>query len=499
MRAFIRLFASLGVLTGLTGVAPAEPVTPVMERDARLRAAAAWAETQLDHNLVPGAAAAIVHDQTIVWSKGFGYAHLANKTPATPETAFSICSVSKLFTSTAIMQLVERGRVDLDAPLSRYVRWFKLGTPEGIDDDPITVRGALTHAAGLPREGGTPYWAEVDFPDEMTLRDKLKSQERLYTPFTTWQYSNLGMALLGEVVETVSRQPYDRYVTGSILEPLGLKGVTTDLPVDEMGERFAMGYGVLRKDGTREEIGAYTINAIAPAAGFGASATDLAGFASWQFRLMTSGKTEVLSRSTLRQMHRVHWADPNDPDSPMWGLGYSVWKKGSTVLVGHGGYCPGYRTQFMMRPQDKIAVITIVNVNDFSPRQMAYGLYDLTAKSVLKAAKSKKPKKKQTKPDAKKNGGLKPPVDFTVYEGTYAHPVFPSKTYVVPVKGGLISVDLYAEKPGERIVKLKHIKDDTFRRKRKEGGLGETIRFERDDSGRPVKVWRHNMYLTRTK
>ncbi len=484
MRALASFIATLGLTVSAVA---ADAITPAEERDARLRAASAWIETQLGHKQVPGLAAAIVHDQEVIWSKGFGHAHQASETPVTPETAFSVCSVSKLFTSTAVMHLVERGRVDLDAPLSDYVDWFSLKTPERVEDEPMTVRAALTHASGMPREGGTPYWVEVDFPDLKTLRQAHADQDRLYTPYTTWQYSNLGMSLLGQVVAEASGRSFDAYVERTIFRPLDLDGMTTDLPVDEIGGRFAMGYGVLNKDGTRNEIGPYTLNAVAPAAGFAASVTDLAKFASWQFRLMETGEREVLRRASLRQMHRVHWADPNDPESPMWGLGYAHWKHNGTAMIGHGGYCPGYRTQFMLRPQDKLAVIAMVNVNDFSPRRVANALYDLASEAVLTAAKDEG---KEASQDA-------PETDFSDFEGIYGAPNLPFDTYVAPATDGLILIDLYTDEPGDDVTSLEHVEGDTFRRRRDEGDLGETVRFERDETGAPVKLWQHGIYLSR--
>ena len=330
--------ASAAALT-LAADASTQEATPAL--DASLRLAEAWVERQMQDHLIPGASVALVHDQELVWSAGFGYANREDGVPASPQTAYSICSISKLFTSIAVMTLVEDGRIALDAPLNTYVPELNLPANEDVIAEPITVRGALSHAAGLPREGAYPYWVEIDFPSREALLTGLSDQERLYTPFDTWQSSNLGMILLGEAVARASGQSFDSYVRSAILDPLGLDGVTTDLPNAEHGARFAVGYLMHDRQGHRTPLEPYTINGVAPAAGFAASVEDLARFASWQFALLETGDGGILQRQSLREMHRVQWADPNDPDSPMWGLGFQHSQLDGDAVIGHGGYLSG--------------------------------------------------------------------------------------------------------------------------------------------------------------
>ena len=97
-----------------------------------------------------------MHDQEVLWSGAYGVAHADGRTPATPTTLYSICSISKLFTAVALMQLRDRGIVDLQEPVSRYLPWFSLHQRHD-GSAPITVEGILTHSAGLPRESDHPY------------------------------------------------------------------------------------------------------------------------------------------------------------------------------------------------------------------------------------------------------------------------------------------------------------------------------------------------------
>ena len=468
--------AAFAAAVTIAATAGAQTADPALE--ARLRLADAWLERQMLEELIPGASIALVRGQALIWSAGYGYADREGAVPATPQTAYSVCSISKLFTSVAVMTLVEDGRMDLDAPLAEYVPELDLPAAGDVIAEPITVRGALSHAAGLPREGATPYWVEVDFPDRDTLLEGLSQQARLYTPFDTWQYSNLGMSLLGEAVERVSGEAYDSYVRGAVLEPLGLDAVTTDLPMNADGGRFAAGYWMHDAEGGRERVAPYTLNAVAPAAGFAASVSDLARFASWQFALLDSGDGPVLDRAALREMHRVQWADPNDPDSPMWGLGFQHSRLDGDAVLGHGGYCPGYRADFRMRLPDRIAVAAMVNANDISPAMLSEGVYAIT-KAALTAED--------------------PPAElaFAEYEGVFGRARTDRHVYALPTADSLMLVSLFSDDPMQGATRLEHVEGDVFRRKREEGGLGETIRFERDSEGRITRMWRHGNYMER--
>lgn len=447
-------------------------VTSTQERDARIRAAEAWATQHLVSELAPGASAALVHDQEIVWSMGYGYADLESRTPVTPSTAFSICSVSKLFTAVAVMRLHEEGLVDLDEPLGTYLPDFELEAAEGALPEPITIRSVLAHAGGLPQEGVGSYWNEQDFPTAEELRAGLDRLERLYTPLTNFQYSNLGISLLGQVITRASGQPYHEFVREEILRPLGLNGMSPDLPADAPPERFATGYTPHDRKGDRKRVEPYVLSGLAPAAGYAASAEDLARFASWQFRLMESGRREVLGRRTLRNMHRVHWTDPFDPESGTWGLGFAHGEVGGEPAIGHAGQCIGYRTDFKLRPPEKVAVVAMVNANDVDPAVLTSGIYAIAGKSLADADGD------QPAAEGESEGP-----DLGQYEGAYRWPEVAQGYYVIPTAEGLHLISLFARDPGDGGVDLEHVEGDVFRRKRKEGGLGEAVRFLRDETG----------------
>ena len=489
-----RLAAAAMTAALACAIAPTTPATAADIADdpklaARLRAAEAWLTTTLRHESVPGASVGIIHDQTVVWAKGFGYADLETKTPVGPDTQYSICSVSKLFTSIGVMQLRDAGKIDLDRPVATYLDWFDIGDIKEADE-PVTARGMLSHVSGLPREATTPYWSEIRFPSRETVRKGLKTQDKLYRPYDYYQYSNLGMTLLGEMVEKTSGRPYDAYIRENILNPLGMTRTTTELPNALRGREFAVGYLMRDPAGRRKEAPAYTLNGIAPAAGFASSVNDLAKFASWQFRLREKGGEEVLKAPTLREMQRIHWI-AQDLKGPARGLGFSARRHGGETLWGHGGYCPGYRTEFAMRLPDKLAFVVLVNVNDVSPADIAMDLYDLTRDALVAAAENTG--EQETRRSAKN----KKPHDFSIYEGVYGIDGFNWDEYYAFDGETLFRIGLYTDDPAERLEELQHVDGHVFRVKRKDGTLAQEVRFDVDQDGRVLRAWDHGNYLTR--
>jgi CubicO group peptidase (beta-lactamase class C family) len=467
------------VLTPLAGA-------DTLEEDPRvasaLRIIEVWVEAQLAYEAIPGISMGVVHDQDLIWSKGFGYANPDKELDATPSTIYSICSISKLFTSVAVMQLRDQGKLSLDEPIKTYLSWFKIGDkyPEAPEVD---LRGILTHSAGLPREAGFPYWTgpEYPFPERDSMIEVLPSQEELYPADTYYQYSNLGLTLAGEVVAAVSGRPYSDYIQENILTPLEMRDTSTEIPNPLRGEKLAIGFSRRLRDGSRKEIPPYQVRGIAPAAGFASTVEDLARFASWQFRLLENGGNEVLAVNTLKEMQRVHWLDVDWETTR--GIGFSVSRYEDTTIVGHGGSCPGYRTQLALSPKDKVAIIFMTNGQGTSTGTYTRSAFDIVAPAIAEAVESP-------------GEGKKADPALEKYVGRYDRPLG-GETHVVIQDGELATLSVPTSNPADALSKLKHMEGDTFRRVRDDGELGEAIRFELDADGKVTKMWRNNNYSVR--
>ena len=437
----------------------------------------AWIEAQREYDLIPGITVGVVKDQELIWSKGYGMVDVKKNQSASPSTIFSICSISKLFTSIAVMQLYEKGKLRLDDSVSMHLPKYNLKQAYKLSG-PVTIRGLLTHSSGLPRESDYPYWTgpEYPFPTQQQVVDKLGTQETLYPSSTYFQYSNLGMTLLGEIVEKVSGKPYDVYVEENILKPLRLADTHPYLPAAQWGNKMAVGYSAIKRDRSRESIALFDARGIKAAAGYSSNVEDLARFASWQFRLLNTGKTEILKASTLKEMQRVHWIDPDWKTS--WGLGFSVAQADGKTMVGHGGACPGYRTTLTIDPQEKLAYVVMINAGDESPERYAAQIRGI----LTKAAKEKSPKSDS--------------LNLQQYAGKYSAQPFGSETQVVTWYGKLAAVRFPAAAISENITQLKYVKGNVFRRIRSDETLGEEVVFERDSGGKVTKYVQHsNNYL----
>jgi CubicO group peptidase (beta-lactamase class C family) len=444
-----------------------------------------WTDAQRAYQQIPGVSMAVVYDQTLLWSRGIGYSDLEKKVPSTPQTIYSICSISKLFTSVAVLSLRDQGKLRLDDPVAKHLPWFSIGELyPGFG--PATVKGILTHSSGLPRESDFPYWSAPDFafPTHEQIVERLKGQQTLYPADLHFQYSNLGMTLAGEIVAQLSGQSYADYVTKNILRPLMLADTQPRMPDEHRGGRLATGYSAMTREGKRNRLPFFQANGIAPAAGFSSTVEDLGRFASWQFRLLEKGGTEILNANTLREMHRVQWLEPDWRTA--YGLGFAVWQKGEKTFVGHGGSCPGYQSHLLLQPKEKIAVAFAANASGVDAGKFTEIAYAIVAPAV---AEARNPEKAQKPLDP----SLQP------YVGTYSNQPWGGETAIVYYEDGIAAVDFPTDDPLGEMQKLKRIDGNTFRRVRKDGDLGEEVVFEVGSDGKVTRLKWHSNYQVKIK
>lgn len=448
---------------------PLPPATGNAQVEA-LRLIDLWLDSVQVYDRIPALTAAVVQGERIVWANGYGHLDAAKKVPATPSTIFSICSISKLFTSIAVMREWEAGRIRLDEPIATYLPWAKLA-PSTEDSVPVTVRGILTHSAGLPRESAHSYWRGPDYPFPTTeeIKASIGSQAALYPASRWFQYSNLGLTLAGDIAAATSGEAYDAYVQTHILEPLGLTNTRPTFRNDLWGKRMAVGWGALKRDGTRDPIKPFDAKGIAPAAGFTSTVEDLGTFAIWQFRLLRTGKPEILKASTLREMQRVQYTDPDFRTT--WGLGFAVRRAGDKTFVGHGGDCPGYHTSLQLLPETETAVVAMATGAE-NPGQQATQIFQLLAKRQGFGFRAPQPAA----------------VDLAEFTGVYSSQPWGNEFALVPWAGGLAMLSLPTETPADDLSFLKPKGGDVFRAIRVSGWEMDELRFKRDAKGKVIGV-----------
>lgn len=437
-----------------------------------------WLEAQKDFDQLPGLTAIVIDDQEVLWSGAVGLSNVEKNIKAEASTIGSIASISKLFTSVAIMKLYDEGKLRLDDRVADVLPTYNL-EQKYEESGPITIRSILTHSSGLPREAAYPYWTGPDFsfPSKEEINSKLGEQETLYPASTNFQYSNLGFTLLGEIIEELSGVPYDEYVEQNILIPLGLRDTRTDMPEQLYGKELAIGYSAMTRSGKREKVNFFQANGITPAGGLSSNVQDLGKFAAWQFRLRDSTITEILKPSTLKYMHNVHWTNPDWKTT--WGLGFDVYKGANgNTWVGHGGSCLGYRSTLQIDLKNKRALSVIINASGTDPSKYAKGINGIIDK--VKASK------KENSSDEKK--------DLQEYVGYYSLMPWWGEEFITTWDGKLVTLGLPSEKPGDSMTFYKHIEGDTFRRIRDNDELGETLVFERDKNGGIIQYKSHGNY-----
>ncbi|MDP5082473.1 MAG: serine hydrolase [Winogradskyella sp.] len=439
-----------------------------------------WLEAQKDFERLPGISAVIVKDQDILWSGAFGKSNIEENIDTKANTLCSICSISKLFTSVAIMKLYDDGKLRLDDELKDVLPWFKL-KQQFSDSGPITIRSLLTHSSGLPRQSDVPYWSAPDFsfPTVEEMKIAMTRQETLYPASNNFQYSNLALSLLGEVVAEVSGMAYEEYVVQNILNPLKLKNTRTNMPKDLYGKDLAIGYSALDRNLKREKVLLFDAKGITPAAGYSSNVLDLGRFASWQFRLRESNEVEILKPSTLKNMHNVHWTDPDFELT--WGLGFSVYKgSDGAKWVGHGGSCPGYQSSLQLNLKSKMAYSVMINAGGTNPGKYLRAIHDIMLKT-------------------ESINNEKSDVIFEDYLGFYSTQPWGSEVYFYKWNGKLVSLPLPIDNPAKAMTMFKHVEGDTFKRIKDNGDLGETLVFERDADGTIIRYKSHQNYSIKMK
>lgn len=485
MRVEIRLFVILIVVSfALCSWAAEEQNTSATDHPeirGALASLDAWVDAYQAYERIPGLSVGIVLDQELIWSSGYGFANVADQRIADVDTIYSICSISKLFTSIGIMQLRDAGELQLRDPVDQHLDWFNIKQAHGTAG-PVTIEGLLTHSSGLPRESDYPYWGGPDFPfpTRAEMHKKLGEQETLYPASTYFQYSNLGMALAGEIIEARTGLAYTDYVFDKILKPLGLTDTRPYFPTDLYGEQMAIGYSGLDRSGQRRPVEPFFTRGITPAAGFTSSVTDLARFASWQFQLLEQGGKNVIDANTLREMHRVHWVDPDWKTT--WGLGFVASNAEGTTLVGHGGGCPGYITSFQMVPKYKLAAIALTNASDGGAGTITRNIL----KTIGAALEKVSTPAQQDLPD------------FSKYEGNYEVQPWGGEWAIRQWGDQLVLIPLPTDDLTMVMQRLKHVDGNEFVRI-KDDEPRETVSFQLDEVGRAMSFTRHSMVVKRIR
>jgi CubicO group peptidase (beta-lactamase class C family) len=321
----------------------------------------AYLKGQMHRLNMPGISLAIVEGDQIVHLRGFGQARPNGEAP-TPQTPFFIGSLTKSFTALAVMQLVEAGKVELDAPVQRYLPWFRVADSQASAQ--ITVRHLLNQTSGLPELPGEQTPADFDDnPDATERQARALSKLKLTRPVgSKCEYSNLNYNLLGLIIETASGESYADYIQSHIFNPLGMSHSYTSRAVAKqnglaMGHRYWFGVpmAVPNLPIPRGSL---------PSGQLISSSEDMAHYLIAHLNEGRYGDVQILSGAGIRELHHgvaeyVKWG----VSVGLYGMGWFVTDIGQTKTLSHSGNVPDFSAFMALLPEQKKGVVLLVNAD----------------------------------------------------------------------------------------------------------------------------------------
>ncbi|MBM3791535.1 MAG: serine hydrolase, partial [Acidobacteria bacterium] len=304
---------------------------------------------------VSAATVSVVANGRLVFAKGYGYADIEKGAKVDPEkTLFRIGSVSKLFTWTAVMQLVEQGKLDLDADLNIYLKEFQVPATY---PEPITLAHLLTHTPGF-EDQVIGLFARTE--DRLRPLGQILAEElpdRVRPPGQLASYSNHGTALAGYIVQEVSGMPWADYIEKNILQPLGMEYTTVRQPLPEtLAADMAGGYRRVRGEFKAQ---GFEFVPAAPAGSMSASAADMARFMIAHLQHGSFGQGRILSEETARRMHSRLFAHSPKLNGMLHGF-YEMNRNGQAIF-GHGGDTMWFHTQLALFPEHNVGLFVSYN------------------------------------------------------------------------------------------------------------------------------------------
>jgi len=361
-RKCIHLVFVFGLISGL--FVPSLFVRAQGNNQPDLQAIDSFLQTQVKANRIPGLAVAIVQGDQVIFARGYGEA--APGEPVMPQTQFYIGSVTKSFTALAVMQLIEQGKLELDAPVQKYLSWFRVSDPEA--SSKITVRHLLNHTSGL---------SEIGDPNASAYTSSLEEQARLLAEVhltapvgSRYQYYNQNYRLLGLLIERVTGQSYGDYLYSNVLESLGMTNTTADPEeASSLAQGYSRAFGLPLPQSQRYIPGAL------PSGYMITTAEDMARYMLAQLNNRQANGDQLLDPESLAAMR----TPPAGIDSK-YGMGWMVMENGNTLV--HGGALEYFQSFMALGLKEETGLVILYNQNSmenmlFENNAIRDGLLDL--------------------------------------------------------------------------------------------------------------------------
>lgn len=332
-------------------LAAQDSVAPRADYAAAATRLGAYITHEMKDKDLPAVSIVLVDKDSTVWARGFGHANPHDSVLATARTIFRVGSVSKLFTDIALMRLVERGTLDLDAPITQALPDFHPTNPFG---GTITLRQLMTHHAGLVREPPVGSYFDSTAPPLADVVASLNRTALVYPPGSRYKYSNGALQVVGLALERAAGEPFPRYLHDSVLVPFGMTRSAFFEPGPELGADVATAF-MWASDGRR--FAAPTFRRNAPSGTLYTSVLDLGRF----LEALFADSNPVIARSTLERMWVPQFADSGATEGN--GLGFFVARFDGHRRVGHDGAIYGFATTLAALPDERLGVVVVTTLD----------------------------------------------------------------------------------------------------------------------------------------
>jgi CubicO group peptidase (beta-lactamase class C family) len=309
-------------------------------------------EMQRQH--IPGLSLLVVRNGKIIRAEGFGLANVELQVPAKPETVFQSGSVGKQFTATAVMMLVEEGKIGLDDPLTKYFP----DAPATWKD--VTVRNLLSHTAGFG-----DYPKDFDMRKDWTEDEELKLIESIpltFPPGANWEYSNFGYVALGILIHRVTGEFYGDFLQQRIFQPLGMQSTRIISEADIIPNRAA-GYRLVKGELKNQEWVSPVVNTTAD----GSLYFTILDLAKWDAALYTE---KLLKRSSLALMWTPVKLKNGETNKGNYGFGWVIVQRNGHRCITHDGSWQGFETAIARYVDDQLTVVALDNLADSDPEKI---------------------------------------------------------------------------------------------------------------------------------
>jgi CubicO group peptidase (beta-lactamase class C family) len=447
----------------------AAPATPavVPELQQRLDLLVEQLEQQRQTHHVPGMAIAVVKDDEVVLTHGFGIASVEEETPVTPETIFAIGSATKAFTSTLVGMFVDEGKMDWDDPVTEFLPYFQMNIESSNESAEPTLRDVLSHRTGFTRMG--LLFGSGQIPIEEVLIDATKAEP--YVPFREkWYYSNVMYMSAGVAAGKADGTDWDTLVTERIFEPLDMNSTTTSITEAEKDSRLASGYLWDEDLQDYEYRPMRNVDNIGPSGSINSNVLDMAQWLRLQLnRGEYEGRRLISEESLLETWTTQIYITENVG----YGMGWMIREWEGQPVIEHGGNVDGFSAQVAMLPESDLGFVLLTNasVSTLPPQ-----VINIVWNTLLGE-------------EPADDGATE---DYEPYIGNYIANFgqFKDETFTVLVQNGRLAIDI----PGQQVFELKEpdeagrwyfvISDEI------------SVSFERDENDNVIAMYMYQLGMT---